>query len=870
MRILDFAKDIECNFIVDSLYQEASIDFDNLNTTHAIMTNNIRSSLVESISSDIYIKHINSAYEAFKNMASVNTDEMISFFTSLFNKDASEDVDVSVKVRNISEIGKIKPQYLMKISTDLNINLDKITRGQSTDLFIEKLKSGNYENGIKREMVQTSLPLNMSKEDIVSSYSETLVDVSDEFIHSTIIPFIKSIPIVMKMIYNDVSTSEVYITKAYSEINMTIKAINRMIEQNGYDKQIKKIHIFLYNMISKFNKCVAYLTEMLIKKINAYSYNIVSFNELYATIRGFYPETVDSIKMESVMDDDIRSTEDHEICSSILTNGFGLFRRYITNKVEMEKNSIYNLINGVSSITNIDDIGVEYDDYIYTGIKEIFTNIRNSIDDLKMSLFVGKGLNESLSELGLDISLENSYSSAIASIENIDKYLNVVNSDKQSVALSIYKELISIDDNIINICEEAVNTKKVISSILEEINSLEDSPLSQIEIDDIIDYVTNSLNVDYSDLCTAIGRHLINRAISLLDVLQNLTIDINDTDGVEELDELGYFKIELESAIDVIDSYIEKEYLEATAQFKSELDYIKKGITVVYEASEDMSAKIESLKSFANKILTEFRKRVTDLTTKHGKWIQDEEDKLLSLDTTGITINMLPYSGFNPKEIPNLIKRASSSLNSLNPSTIYQQDRNAIQKQIYSFLPEKMDVPSDDLSLKVKTYFMIGNRPNKPIDISGQKVSAAIKGMIDYCKNYEALSNSVESALKEFTNSADRKVNQLSKSKSSIKNVNESVEDIMLEEGEQQQNPPAKNENKKDIVTVNRPMKPNDSQKPDDKNSGTKTGTTNNNKQASIISTDARTFSRCAVIALETRYVDYINRLRALISKTKS
>ena len=62
MRILDFAKDIECNFIVDSLYQEASIDFDNLNTTHAIMTNNIRSSLVESISSDIYIKHINSAY----------------------------------------------------------------------------------------------------------------------------------------------------------------------------------------------------------------------------------------------------------------------------------------------------------------------------------------------------------------------------------------------------------------------------------------------------------------------------------------------------------------------------------------------------------------------------------------------------------------------------------------------------------------------------------------------------------------------------------------------------------------------------------------------------------------------------------------
>ena len=141
MRILDFAKDIECNFIVDSLYQEASIDFDNLNTTHAIMTNNIKSSLFETINSDIYIKHINSAYEAFKNMASVNTDEMISFFTSLFNKDASEDVDVSVKVRNISEIGKIKPQYLMKISTDLNINLDKITRGQSTDLFIEKLKS---------------------------------------------------------------------------------------------------------------------------------------------------------------------------------------------------------------------------------------------------------------------------------------------------------------------------------------------------------------------------------------------------------------------------------------------------------------------------------------------------------------------------------------------------------------------------------------------------------------------------------------------------------------------------------------------------------------------------------------------------------
>lgn len=886
MKSLKITRDIEYGFVMESMKNEGEIDYSHLNTAYLLMMNKTTESIAEKINGDTYNRYIQTSRDTLKSVTSINISEFIDFFSSVYNKFSGDEVNISISIMNINEVDRIRPQYLSKITTDLKLQLEKLFAGKEADDFAAAYKNEEYVNRIKRDMVKTTLPLNINKQSIFSNNGIVNIEVTDEYIQTNVIPFVRSLPISVKSLENDILAVQTSIDKGINELNLCIAAVNKLINSgNVHIKRVRKIHKFLYNMIANFNTCAAYVTFMLIRKVNAYSYNMISFHELYNTIRGFYPETVEMFATESgELEENLKLLDDIEICNSILTNRFGVLKPYLNNKISRERDMVSVAIHKRLShniINSIDEFIVDYDyeDYIYNEIEVIFEDIFNTMDNFGQSLMTGSGLNDTIEEVGLTKSFETMYKEVISKIDDINNhYVDRDNDlDMSDNMLSVYKELTCFDEHINDICNKATKAKEKMNELLNTFKSRTNVEELRIESDDISDFITDTLLPDFSHLCSYIGRKLIKRAMALSDLLNDLTTDVPIISKLEESNADEYMSITLESMLDEIDGVNEVCFIEATKEYEAYKAYMEKGITMIYEAGEEGPSKVESMKAFFERIISAFMNKVSMLLGNHSKWLAENKEGLLALDTNGVTISMLPYDGFDPKTITGIIDKATSKVNGIQVATIYNSSSEQIQANIYDFIPSSVKDSTNSLGARTKQYFSVGTKGMKPVSVSGEKVKARINGMITFCEGYEKLTNSIKPKLTTFSDAVDRKANELTKSKTGP--VTESVEDYYMEaEGEQKPAATEQQNTTKPQVKVNRPTQPTVEKATTNKptqpganpNEQKKTSVVNNNKYASALRSDAKSFTSNTLIALEARYVDYINTLRSLIRQTKS
>lgn len=927
--LMEFGKEIETDYLISNYENLSDFDTSSFISACRVMLMESAAGNLARVQIDNHIKYIDKTLKNLDTVSNSNTQELVDFFNSIYNG-IDNKVNITIGLQDIDEIEKIRPQYLMEYVADFRKVIEGILSKSITQNDIDKKISSSYSDKMKKKLAKTSLGINITRDTISNFDNAGLQDVTGEFLQATAIPFLKSYPQLIKAMKSDIDDVKYYLNKSCDDVNIILNAIETSQNNKKLDiTESRKMHSYVYNSLRIYISLTSYISQITIRKMNLLSYNIVSYYNLYNTIHNYYPEGVNIIH-ENVLDGHLDDISDTDLVSSMITNDMNILTPKIRSVITKKKTELIMLSNAVcgcnmSDVIDSCSLDYEYDVELYDDIKTIFTDIQSRFEKFMFLLSTDTIFDDAVDKADLNEDIGVKYAELISEIDDIDKYNKIVDTkdindeDKdKAFLLYLYSDLSHFEDNmnaiaslsksvynyltnIIHTCENNNNAllkdAMNIDSYLSRMFHRYGDHVYEFDMIETIKFIKSKRD-QFKSLALEISRAIVKRLSNIEDSLNYLnsiipvknSISIND-DLVKTTDMLEYTFDSIMSNIDLINENTFDELLKAYSSLRS---YKNTGITKVYEAEETQTVtnnntgttnttntitkKSFKIIEFIKNLLDKFRKKLNELIGRNGDWVTQNKDKLLSLDTSGTNISILPYSKFDINQVTGHISRASSAVNTLNIQSLYQLSQEQLRDKIYPFVPKDINVANDNNSdifaMRLKQFYTVGTQPPKAINISGEKVKTEIRGMISYCEGYKKLSDSIEKQLNSFVNSVDSKIDAISRSNN--KPTTESVYDLILEAGEENNNQSNQTTNNtssastklpvakgtKPVVSVRRPGTSQQDTK--------KTSNPNTNKQAQYISDDAKVFSTTILTAIESRYIDYITTLRALISQNKA
>ena len=105
---------------------------------------------------ELQTEMIDQCVENLKNMV-IGVPEMAEFFGNIRNALALKNIPITTKVYNTALIEKIRPQYLMQISTEITVNIDRFLKESvSMDDIERQYLNDAYLINCKKQMVKTA------------------------------------------------------------------------------------------------------------------------------------------------------------------------------------------------------------------------------------------------------------------------------------------------------------------------------------------------------------------------------------------------------------------------------------------------------------------------------------------------------------------------------------------------------------------------------------------------------------------------------------------------------------------------------------------------------------------------------------------
>lgn len=148
------------------------------------------------------------------------------------------------------------------------------------------------------------------------------------------------------------------------------------------------------------------------------------------------------------------------------------------------------------------------------------------------------------------------------------------------------------------------------------------------------------------------------------------------------------------------------------------------------------------IKNFIKSILVKFKDKVLNLVKSNESWFKDNLDALNNIPTTqleSININIIPYWKVNRlnESISSTVKSTQGNINTL------KDDKYHNDNALYQWAAPKLyAIDKEDSVNAAKTYYRGGNNV---IRISGgQNIRTAMNTMIDYCRNYKKLYETID------------------------------------------------------------------------------------------------------------------------------
>lgn len=873
--LMEYSSDIEMGFIVEHYVDVNEYDHNKfMEIMESVLTSEILSNTM-SLSTDIYLKYIDRAISNMSQVTDIDTKQLVNFYQNIYTAvNNNNTVDISIQVYPSTGISKIRPEYLLSYVNKIKLTIGKITANpEDTTMIVDGFTNNTELVSLKKQLAKIDNAADYLSDNLIMSKPD-VINISGAYMLNKIIPDIKTLVSDVNDLKKNTLATENYIRVSISEFNDIMITYQKMKERGDIRADIKtfrKIDQFLYNCSRNLMTLVAFVTHLTIRRMNMISFNMVSYYNLYNSLLSYYPEG-DRILNESTVDAVLEELDDEEIYRSV-RNNLGIIVDKTRQVTDNAKHQISKIIQNSLNVNVHDNIEsylsiYKYDMVAYNTSKNIFSRMIYAIEYFISKIKSGRTFDEALADAGLRGGIYDKANRKYLRIDDLPFYHSLRfdkdgEHDDSQVAMALLAELINYEDNVAGVCKEAIRCREVLNNLIDEysnsINSMYDPDNKEVA-----EFLINFKN-QYKLIVVGISRKLISRLLNISDLID----EMYSTNAVIDNITINNSSINSDIMIEMCDSIIselrddsERLFSELTMEYKSLRSYMETGVQILYEADESVQDKLTAtakIKKFIDGVLAKFNEKVNELFTKNGDWLKKSKKALQNLDTTNVTIKILPYGSFDTNQISQHINQANSKINSLQPNELYKKTQATLRKDLFPSIPTSIRGAEDKgFSAVIKTFYSVGNNKPEAVSYSGDRAKVEINKMITYCENYSKLASSIDKQLKTLATTTDNKITQMM----TAKNINESVNSFLFEEG----NAPS--------VEVNTSNKQPESgnttgdKSNTNKSSSGKKSTVSANKQIGYLSSDVRMFSTAILTAIEARNIAYMSVLRSLISKT--
>ena len=699
--------------------------------------------------STIYGRYIAMAVDNLNAMKCVDYVYLDKFFSDVYTSAPLEGKGITIGLQDVSEIEKIRPEYLSSIPVFFDNYLKAILAGKKKKDDIDKeVLNGVFKDRLKRQLVKTTLTVNDTR-DLMKLDSPNLVKVDETFIANNIIPFIRAYAQEVDLLTRIAEQTIARISGANDDIKSSIEALNNMISSNKLDNgTIYNTKYFAFNMQSQYMSICAYISAMLIRKIAYYTYNMRAIQHLYNVIIAYFPEA-ESILHESVLDgrlDDIDSTE---LLDSMIGDDLSIIIPKIRDTVNRKKIEIANLAAKhmnmkLSAMDDINHHEGDYDDTPYLELSNTFNQIAKTLHEFELAIKNPEAvMDDVITNLGLDESFVTKFMDVVNKARDTSAYDSMIsNHMTDAAAKSLYNEISDFEKNTSSISSTATKVYLYIQALEKAYdvnNGHLDNP-TYIEAKEVIDNIMS----DYKEYCLSVARCIVNR----LDNLSHILIENFDDDRqmieatVYPSENVDFY--EADGFVAEYD-YVLKESAELFTDLMKDYKTMKaqrdRGVKLVYEAEGDQngqqngqtngqqgdgkdaaSAKtvdvkvdgkpstnadtqanskdgssdsnskgiIQAFLDFINKMKDKWLAKARVFIGKHSQWLKKMKNKFVNLNGDNILINIADYSEVNENAILGVIGTAVTKVNSINAENLPNEIKNGAdttQKFLFPNIP---------------------------------------------------------------------------------------------------------------------------------------------------------------------------------------
>lgn len=477
------------------------------------------------------------------NMVSVDRTKLINFFENIYNSDELFTTPLTTPLKSVTEIEDVRPNYLDSFIDAMNVTVGLIAKGQITkDTLKQKYLNPIYSASMKRKLVKTSLSELDYKILIKSANREVPCAVTEEFFTAKVLPFLRTFQEDAKEMTIDTQK----LINAMKRGNEQIKTF--MDVYNTGNTSIPQstavvMSYYLFNITRMFMDLCSYTTYMLMRKMNAFAYNVHALINLYEKILSFYPEN-NAHFHESVLDGMLDDVEDVKTMSNLLDGDSSVLQQVVRRIYDSHQFGVTSAADRTlgDKFHSVMDLPTEnsqnYDLSPYVNLESVMTSIIKSIFTIEANCKDGSMTIDDLKQKsGLDIPLAQRFSSCITGISDITVYTEVENSEENSV---IYRTII---EELKAFPTEIEKFANYVRDIYQYANNLDDKIHANINNEfDPTDLLADTrkfvidFNSDFRDLVTQIVQGLLRRLRSLDDFLTHLETPETDPDTEQQMD----------------------------------------------------------------------------------------------------------------------------------------------------------------------------------------------------------------------------------------------------------------------------------------------------------------------------------------------
>lgn len=879
--IIDHGTDIEVGFVSEhksslseydiasfKLFSESTLA-GSISSTASILENMVNAKV------DVLNRYINSAMDNVTTIMNHN-DELVNFFTDIQNGLDLVNAKFTIGIQNTKEIDKIRGQYLLQEVSDISNAINFfLTKRYDKDEIEHKFLNRDCTERIKKQMVKTSLSVNDDYGNLPNYVRPNIVIVNGDFVSGPLLDFLKNIGGVFEEQGQTILRVKKYLSDSSKELIVNIKAVDNIKATQLKDdvKTARDLDNILYSFVRQYMELSSYIAYMIIRKLNAISYNLASYYDLYNNIKNIYPQGGRVIH-ENTIDGKFDEIENDQMFDSAVNDNLGILFYNIEGIVDMKRQDIASKSSQLYGATNIySEIDIyaanyDYDKTIYEQCKMIFKSISNSIDTFTGSIKSGQIMDEALASAGLSDSLSNKFNSTLRTLDNLSNYSNENTLENM---MPMYHELIEFKNNAASIGEFVGEAWSKITDAKVAFSDITDKQLvSDMTLKEVQGFLFD-LDVDYHDLVVLFVRELNARLEELVSRLNSIncgvTLDLFVPESATDytVDSLSETLVALEAVneeimTDLIKDFRVRNYRKqtglnmvfedgdnkpkptATVNPNQDTENFKKGEAGKEPAplsngsnnnqqnkhgsvSEKAKNLANNIYKFITGILEKFRTKVGELLGTNQKWLDDNKDKLANVNPEGLTVNILPYDTFQPENIQRNVTAAVGKVNMLDKGKLNGMSSADIQSQVFDFIPNNLKIGNGDnpsFAAIVKQYYAIGKQPSKLKEYSGSNAKTLVTNMIKFCSNYKTITENTSNALEGLAKAVDKKA--------------------------------AEN-------TSNNTQNNNQNNDQDNKSSG--------GSGVSSLQSLTRGYSTAAITALEARYMAYLSMLRNIAGQIK-